>query len=441
MNIEVQTLVQRIAMHRGADTSEADAELSLLLTEGWKIQTEELILLPPVEDGFVPDASRVIRLEKRSYPAVRKNGLGERTFPKPDYVLREERSDTAPEAEDATPEPAMQDTPRQKTVTVTQVNRTVTNNSGMPRWDCIGKDDEGNPMTVYLIAHETRPEYNSAPKMWGAGYLEMQDMKEGDVMFWNTTPIIIHTQKEGNFWAIVAVEPKDEFAGPDHPADVPGGEKDRERRREAAVLEARRILEKLDATFDVETTGLDPDKHQIVQVGIADKNGKKLLDQLIRPIAPQQLTAKDPKNGKSPSDIHGIMPADLDGKPVFAEVYDAIREHLSDQTVVGWNVSFDMDMLEAECKRANKKMIPVNAIDVMSLYSDFRGEWNPRRQEYRRFSLRDAILNDTGTAMNDTHEALQDAKAVLTVLKAMANTVLPKELEAENETAGSEIPF
>ena len=94
------------------------------------------------------------------------------------------------------------------------------------------------------------------------------------------------------------------------------------------------------AVLDTETTGLDPKNDEVLSLSIVDGAGEMLFDSLIRP--------SRRKWWPKAQEIHGISPADVADAPTLVEVSDEVRGILRGaDLVVGYNVEFDLGMLEA----------------------------------------------------------------------------------------------
>jgi DNA polymerase III subunit epsilon len=100
-------------------------------------------------------------------------------------------------------------------------------------------------------------------------------------------------------------------------------------------------------TLDTETTGLDPDRHRILEVAAVEFDAasgqpQRTFHALINPQQPiaSELTA-----------IHGISDADVADAPVFVDVVGDLTAFVSDAHCVIHNANFDTRMLNAEFKR------------------------------------------------------------------------------------------
>lgn len=105
----------------------------------------------------------------------------------------------------------------------------------------------------------------------------------------------------------------------------------------------------LNAVFvDTETTGLDPARARLLEIGMVPLNGGKLdeasaLRRLVNPGEPiPPATTK----------IHGIDDAAVADAPAFAGIWPPLAERLGDAVVIGHTLGFDLAVLKRECDRA-----------------------------------------------------------------------------------------
>ncbi|MCW5659737.1 MAG: 3'-5' exoribonuclease [Burkholderiaceae bacterium] len=117
-----------------------------------------------------------------------------------------------------------------------------------------------------------------------------------------------------------------------------------ERAREAHALDEQPLAELTYTVFDTETTGLDPTRDEIIQIGAVRIVNLRLLrgetfDQLVDP--QRRLDAASTR-------VHGIGPDMLRGQPTIDEVLPAFHAFCADAVLVGHNAAFDMRFLQ--CK-------------------------------------------------------------------------------------------
>jgi DNA polymerase-3 subunit epsilon/ATP-dependent DNA helicase DinG len=98
-------------------------------------------------------------------------------------------------------------------------------------------------------------------------------------------------------------------------------------------------LARIYVTLDIETTGFDPERDAILEIGAVRFKGSQILETfstLIDPGRPipykiQQLT--------------GIVPANVAGAPALAAVLPDLRRFVGDSPIIGHNIGFDLSFL------------------------------------------------------------------------------------------------
>ena len=144
--------------------------------------------------------------------------------------------------------------------------------------------------------------------------------------------------------------------------------------------------------FDLETTGLDPSRDEIIEVGLARFRDGEVVERyqsLVKPTLP------------IPDDIThltGIHQEDVDDAPSMDEIKDDLRAFFGDTTVIAHNVSFDRSFL-----RKHDLLARNDAIDTFELASIVL----PSAPRYSLGSLVALI----GVELERAHRALDDAVA------------------------------
>ncbi|MFN3217997.1 MAG: exonuclease domain-containing protein [Acidimicrobiales bacterium] len=117
------------------------------------------------------------------------------------------------------------------------------------------------------------------------------------------------------------------------------------------------------AFLDVETTGLEPWKDRVIEIGIV------VTDGLGRPID-QWCSLVNPGTGDAgPTRIHLIESSWLAAAPTFAQLAGDIAQRLSNRVLVCHNSSFDAEFLDAEYARAGLPIADLSlpTVDTMTL--------------------------------------------------------------------------
>lgn len=99
------------------------------------------------------------------------------------------------------------------------------------------------------------------------------------------------------------------------------------------------------AVVDVETSGLDPTRHRVIEVAVTQLSPSGVVER-------EWSTLLRPRGGTGPVHVHGITGADLRGAPRFAEVAPTLRHLLEGRILVAHNAAFDWAFLAHEAARS-----------------------------------------------------------------------------------------
>lgn len=160
--------------------------------------------------------------------------------------------------------------------------------------------------------------------------------------------------------------------------------------------------------FDLETTGLDSDRHEIIEIGAIrvnrDSKNHDTFSTLIKPRG--RLSSKITK-------ITGLDRATLiaDGIAI-EEALAEFRSFVGDLPLVAFNLEFDRAFLLAECRRAEMPPFPNNADCALNMA---RQAW-PGRRSYKLSN----ICSDAGIKIVAEHRAFPDCERALHVYVAAA---------------------
>lgn len=164
---------------------------------------------------------------------------------------------------------------------------------------------------------------------------------------------------------------------------------------------------------DSETTGLDIDLDEIVELSILHSSGTVLLNSLIRP------TTLYPGRSLA-SGIHGLHYEDLASAPTLEEVWPVVRAVLRRyRRGMIYNAAFDVTMLERGAKRFGERVPGVQWECLMEEVSWGWGSWNENHQRYRYVSL-DGACQVAQVKQEQAHRALADCRATLAVVRELA---------------------
>jgi DNA polymerase III subunit epsilon len=167
-------------------------------------------------------------------------------------------------------------------------------------------------------------------------------------------------------------------------------------------MDDRRVI-----VFDVETTGTDKRRDQVielcVQFGLEGGSSRNQMTWRIKPSIPISPGAQA---------VHGITMEDLEVCPPFGQVAPAIREVFDvAEVLVGYNLAFDIEMLQAEFARLGQPPLDLNGKQVIDPFRLWQ-QCEPR-------SLQDAHKRFVGARFSEAHSATADVAATGRVLRGM----------------------
>lgn len=180
--------------------------------------------------------------------------------------------------------------------------------------------------------------------------------------------------------------------------------------RQRAVDYARQMIDKQPVYIDTETTGLDR-TDEVVEICIVADDGQVLLESLVkpsRPIPPGAIA------------IHHITDDMVAGAPTWPVLWPTVRASLFNRVVAAYNADFDLRMMmQSHARYRLPWRETFNMLDILKLFSDYRGEWDPMRRSMRYFKLQDAgrFFN---ISIPNAHRAVADTLLARAVLHSIA---------------------
>lgn len=157
--------------------------------------------------------------------------------------------------------------------------------------------------------------------------------------------------------------------------------------------------------FDVETTGTDKQLDQVIELCVQFGLGEDAPARTwrVRPGVPMHPGAQA---------VHGISLAELSGCPEFSSIADEVRDLFAEARIlVGYNLRFDIDMLQAEYMRLRQPLLDLTDKLVLDPFRLWQ-ECEPR-------SLTHAHRRFVGGDFDLAHSAQADVAATGRVLKGM----------------------
>ena len=148
----------------------------------------------------------------------------------------------------------------------------------------------------------------------------------------------------------------------------------------------------------LETTGLDAERDEVLEIGLLDDEGRVLLDSLVRPLRHQHWIGAQA--------IHGIRPADVQDAPTLDALRPRLIERLTEADVVIYNAAFDTGFLRDELEQAAAVRCAMRA------FAEVTDEvLNSPQRGYRDKSLQRAAAHVGFEWPRITHRAIHDSQA------------------------------
>lgn len=147
--------------------------------------------------------------------------------------------------------------------------------------------------------------------------------------------------------------------------------------------------------FDLETTGLEPNQCEIIEIGALKYKDSKLVDEfsiLIKPSTPINANI---------TSITGIDNDMVEYAPNIKEVLPKFIEFIEDLPLIAHNSSFDLSFIEENIKRLHLPMINNTNIDTVELAK----EYIPQVYNYKLTTLKNYFKLNYGS-----HRSVDDCK-------------------------------
>ena len=173
----------------------------------------------------------------------------------------------------------------------------------------------------------------------------------------------------------------------------------------------RLIEDEVYVVFDIETTGLDPFKDKIIEIGAIKLKGKEIIDEFslfINPEIdiPEEITA-----------LTNITNDMVKEAKTIEEVLPEFLEFCKNTTVVANNAKFDVGFINQKARNMGMEYSP-SIIDTL--------HWaRILLPDQKRFGLK-YIANYFNVILDNHHRAVDDAKATAEIFQKFLNMILSK---------------
>lgn len=164
---------------------------------------------------------------------------------------------------------------------------------------------------------------------------------------------------------------------------------------------------------DVETSGLDVSRHQILQIGLVVVEidpSRHLATEIDR--WSTMIRLRRPWNRVGPTHVHGLRRRDLRGAPDASSGLQELQRRLAGALFTAHNAAFDAGFLEHTAHRVGVDLDLGPQLCTLRLSRRLDPE---RRRSHR---LGD-VCERYGVSIDRPHDALEDARATASVLPAL----------------------
>ncbi len=183
--------------------------------------------------------------------------------------------------------------------------------------------------------------------------------------------------------------------------------------------------------IDTETTGLNAETDELLQVSIIDTDGNVLFDSYFKPTRHSEW--------KEAENVNGISPELVANSPTINEKIAAINDILrSADEVIGYNIGFDIGFLKSNGAIFNAEY---RVVDVMKMFAPVYGVWSEERNDYKWQKLTTAA-NYYGYDWSEhekAHNSLGDCYATLCVYKKLTTDTMTIERVINGKKVGIEL--
>ena len=126
-------------------------------------------------------------------------------------------------------------------------------------------------------------------------------------------------------------------------------------------------FEQVNVALDLETTGLDKDRHAILEIGAVRFRGDEVIETYQTLVNPGQAIPEFIQR------LTHISPQQVKRAPFFSSVFSEIEDFIGADPIIGHNISFDIGFLASNGLKLNNP-----AYDTWDLASVFM----PRSRQY-----------------------------------------------------------
>jgi len=150
--------------------------------------------------------------------------------------------------------------------------------------------------------------------------------------------------------------------------------------------------------LDVETTGLDYELDRVIEVGMIKVENDQIIDDY------QRFIHSDKKIPAEIISLTGITEGMIDRDGISeSQVLNEIKKFIAGNTVVGYNVQFDISFIEKMCERQSFNNFIFKCKDILRI--------SRRKLQLANYKL-ETVARACGVEIVQKHRALEDCKII-----------------------------
>lgn len=157
------------------------------------------------------------------------------------------------------------------------------------------------------------------------------------------------------------------------------------------------------AVVDIETSGLKPHRHRILQIAVVTVVDGAIVDEWATLVRLRWWQRVGPRR------VHGISRAHLRRAPELAHALGELARRLDGSTFVAHNVKFDWAFIERSARRAKVALPDAPRLDTLWMSRSL----DPDRQLLHGLA---AVAERYGVVNSRPHDALEDARTTAAIL-------------------------
>ena len=169
--------------------------------------------------------------------------------------------------------------------------------------------------------------------------------------------------------------------------------------------------------FDIETTGLDSEYDEIIEIGAIKVKNNKIVSKFNSLVKPQK------EIDEYISKLTGITNEMVKDAPTIKEILPSFMNYVGNDILIGHNVNFDINFIYDNLYRNNFNVLTNDFVDTMRISRKLL----PDLSHHRLIDLAKYFEIDT----TNNHRTLKDCEITMSIYERLKNVALQKYVNAE----------